>query len=72
MTNKSFIVKYVFVDVDVNNNIDKNFDSNLDKRESFNDTNFNAFVAQNVCFFDIANKTRSTKLNISIDDITRR
>ena len=45
MTNKLFIVKYVFI-VNVNKNKNKNFNTNLDKRENFNDANFNAIVAQ--------------------------
>ena len=56
MTNKLFIVKYVFVDIDVDKNKNKNFDISLDRRESFDDANFNAIVAQNIDFLDIANK----------------
>ena len=69
MTNKLFIVKYVFVIVDVN--IDendaflRNLNTNLDKRENFDDANFNAIVAQNICFLNVANKTNSIELNIS-------
>ena len=77
MTNKLFIVKYVFVDVDVdvdviidkNNAFSKSFDTKNDKRESFNDISFDIIVAQNICFFDIANdvanKQNSIELNIS-------
>ena len=60
ITNKSFIVKYVFVDVDIDKNKNRNFDINLDKRESFDDANFDAIVAQNIDFLNVANKIRST------------
>ena len=67
MTNKSFIVKYVFI-VDIDKNENKNFDINFDKRESFNDTNFNIIVAQNICVFDVANKINSIKL---VDEVEK-
>ena len=72
MTNKSFIVKYVFVvvDVNINENIDesnaftRNFDINFDKRETFD---FDIIVAQNICVFDVANNVANKiKLNILI------
>ena len=72
MTNKSFIVKYVFI-VDIDENENKNFDTNLNKRESFNDTSFNAIVAQKICVFDVANdilnKINSIKLDIKFFDV---
>ena len=87
MTNKLFIVKYVFVvDVDFDENKDKNdiflrnFDINLDKRESFDDANFDVIIAQNICFLDIANdvvdKIKLNILNIAseiniVDEIKR-
>ena len=60
MTNKLFIVKYVFVNVDIDKDKDKNFDINLDKRESFDHISFDAIVAQNIDFLNVANKIRST------------
>ena len=87
MTNKLFIVKYVFVvDVDFDENKDKNdiflrnFDINLNKRESFDDANFDVIIAQNICFLDIANdvvdKIKLNILNIAseiniVDEIKR-
>ena len=68
MTNKSFIVKYAFI-VDIDKNEYKNFDINLDKRETFDDINVEAIIAQNINFLNIANKIRSTKLNISINNV---
>ena len=61
------MIKYVFVivNVDVNNNVFKDFNTNLDKRENFDDMNLKIIIAQNICFFDIANKQDSIKLNIS-------
>ena len=64
MTNKLFIVKYVFI-VDVDKNKNKNFDTNFDKRESFDDTSFNINVAQNICFLDVANDVNSLELNVA-------
>ena len=77
ITNKLFIVKYVFVDIDVdiditideNDAFSRNFDTRSDKRENFDDMSFDIIVAQNICFFDVANdvanKQNSIKLNIS-------
>ena len=64
MTNKLFIVKYIFVVVDVNIDIIvfKNFDTNLNKRKSFDDVNFNIIAAQNVYFLDVANDV-ANKIN---------
>ena len=59
MTNKLFIVKYVFVD-DVDAKIIVIFDINLNKRESFDDIDrFEATFAQNICFFDVAKNVAS-------------
>ena len=77
ITNKSFIVRYVLfnIDVDVEIDIDENdilskkFRTNLDKRESFDDANFDVICAQNICFFDVtndvANNVNSLKLNVA-------
>ena len=70
MTNKLFIVKYVFVDIDIDENVDekisdtisKNLNKNLDKREDFDDMNFEFIFAQNICFFDVA-KNVANKIN---------
>ena len=36
--------------------------TNLDRRESFDDANFDAIVAQNICVFDVA-KSVANKVN---------
>ena len=68
ITNKLFIVKYVFV-IDVNNNINRNFNSNLNKRENFDDANFDIIFVQNICVLnivnDVTNNVNSLKLNIT-------
>ena len=77
MTNKLLIVKYILfnidvdidIDIDENNAFSRNLSTNLDRRDDFDDANFDIIVAQNICVFDVANKIRSTKLNISIDDV---
>ena len=77
MTNKLFIVKYIFVvvdvDIDKNNAFSRNLSINLDRRESFDDANFDIIVAQNIYVFDIANdilnKIDSIKLDIKFFDI---
>ena len=79
MTNKLFIVKYVFVDIDICEKIDervidKNLSTSLDRRESFDDIAFETIFAQNICFFDvvenIANKIN--KINkIEINKIVK-
>ena len=67
MTNKLFIVKYVFV-VDIDNDIDKNFNTNLNRRESFDDANFDAICTQNICFFDVANDVANKINSIKLVD----
>ena len=72
-----FIVKYIFVvvnvDVDKNNTFSRNLNTSLDKRESFDDANFDAIVAQNICVFDVANnvlnKINSIEFDIRFFDI---
>ena len=64
MTNKLFIVKYVFFDdIDVDKN--RNFDTNLDKRENFDDASFEIIVAQNICLLDVANNVNSLELSVA-------
>ena len=75
MTNKSFIVKYVFVDIDIDENVDdeidaffKNSSIESDNREDFdNIIDFDAIFAQNIYFFNVAksvaNKIDSMKIN---------
>ena len=75
ITNKLFIVKYVLFDnIDVDAKIIAIFDTNLNKRESFDDIiDFNAIVIQNIEFFDVAksvaNKINSTKINKIIESV---
>ena len=49
MTNKSFIVKYIFVvanvDIDENDTLSRNLSISLDRRENFDETNFDAICA---------------------------
>ena len=77
MTNRLFIVKYVFVDVDVDKNVDdevnalfRNSSIESDNREDFDDIiNFDAIFAQNICFFDVA-KSVANKINsMKVDKI---
>ena len=65
MTNKLFIVKYVFFDIDID--VDKNFDINLDKRDDFDDTNFETIIAQNICVFDVAKNVLSNLNSIDVN-----
>ena len=60
ITTRLFIVKYVFVI-----NVDANIDVNLDKRENFDDANFEIIVAQNICLFDVANNVDSLELSVA-------
>ena len=81
MTNKLFIVKYVLFDVDFckkvnekkSDEIDtllRNLSTNLNKRESFNDmSDFETIFAQNICFFDVANKINEIKINKIMKEI---
>ena len=77
MTNKLFIVRYIFVvvdvDVDKNDAFSRNLSTNLDRRKSFDDANFDAIVAQNICVFDVANdvlnKINSIEFDIKFLDI---
>ena len=67
MTNKLFIVKYVFI-VDIDKDKNKNFDINLDKREDFDETiDFDANVVQNICFFNVANNVANKINSIKLD-----
>ena len=76
MTNKLFIVKYVFVvNINENENINKNdafsrnFDTRNDKRESFDEIiDFDIIVAQNICFFDVTSDIASKKNSIKLVD----
>ena len=73
IANKSFIVKYIFVVVDVDIVENKNFDTNLDKRENFDDViDFNIIVAQDICFFDVANYANKIRQFISTFDIANK
>ena len=74
MTNKSFIVKNVFVDVDICEKIDKrvidkNLSIDLDKHESFDDIAFETIFAQNICFFDVVKNVANKINSIKIDKI---
>ena len=71
MTNKLFIVKYIFI-ININKNKNTNFDTNFNKRENFDNINIEIIITQNINFLNIANNIRSTKLNISIDDIINK
>ena len=87
MTNKSFIVKYIFVDVDVDENIDEKIKSKIDaflrnssiksnNHENFDDIDFEITFAQNICFFNIAkniaNKINSIKINKIIKSVENK
>ena len=78
MTNKLFIIEYIFVDVNIDKNVNKKINkkisiflrnSNIEnnKREDFDDINFETIFAQKIYFFDIAknvaNKINSIKIN---------
>ena len=41
----------------------KNSSIENDKRDDFDDINFEIIFAQNICFFDIANKINEIKIN---------
>ena len=63
MTNKLFIVKYVFVDVDIKA-IRKNSSIKSNKREDFNDIiDFDIIFAQNIRFFNVANNVANNIAN---------
>ena len=66
MTNKLFIVKYVFVNIDIEI-MRKNSNINNDKRENFDNINFKTNFARNIYFFNIlknvVNKVNTIKIN---------
>ena len=85
MTNKLFIVKYVFVDIDNSKNVDEILENEIDtllrnsniendNRENFDDIiDFDIIDAQNICVFDIAknvaNEINKIKINKTIKEI---
>ena len=66
ITNKLFIVKYVFVDVDICEEIVlRNSSIESDNRENFDDINFETIFAQNIRFFDVAKSVVDNADNVN-------
>ena len=81
MTIKSFIVRYVLFDVDFCEKVDeeisdafsRNLDTDLDRRDGFDDSiDFEIIFAQNNCFFDVAKSVANKVDSIEVDKAMKR